>query len=164
MVLKWRHWIKALWYKLWYMYLFSHIEVSKYEDMTVVRPPYLHSGIPIPGWWHLYIEMAPYWLTDKKNKLLKMFSSRSFYEQMHWKFSWWRHQMEIFSSLLALCVGNSPVPGEFPIQRPVTQSFDVFCDLRLNKRLGKQSRRWWFETPSCSLWRHCNVFNKSVSR
>ena len=45
---------------------------------------------------------------------------------------------EIFSALLALCVGNSPVTGEFPTQRPVTQSFDVFSDLRLNKRLSKQ--------------------------
>ena len=39
--------------------------------------------------------------------------------------SWWRHQMETFSALLALCAGNSPVPGEFPTQRPVTRSFDV---------------------------------------
>ena len=45
---------------------------------------------------------------------------------------WWRHQMETFSALLAICAGNSPVPGEFPGQRPVTQSFDVFFDLRLN--------------------------------
>ena len=41
------------------------------------------------------------------------------------------------SALLALCVGNSPVTGEFPPQRPVTRSFDVFFDLRLNKRLSK---------------------------
>ena len=45
--------------------------------------------------------------------------------------------METFSALLALCAGNSPVTGEFPAQRPVTRSFDIFCDLRLNKRLGK---------------------------
>ena len=45
---------------------------------------------------------------------------------------WWRHQMETFSALLAICAGNSPVPGEFPAQRPVTRSFDVFFDLRLN--------------------------------
>ena len=44
------------------------------------------------------------------------------------------HQMEIFSALLALCTGNSPVTGEFPSQRPVTRSFDVFFDLR--KRLS----------------------------
>ena len=49
--------------------------------------------------------------------------------------SWWRHQMETFSVLLAICAGNSPVTGEFPSQRPVTRSFDVFFDLRLNKRL-----------------------------
>ena len=39
--------------------------------------------------------------------------------------------METFSALLALCAGNSPVTGEFPAQRPVTQSIDVFFDLRL---------------------------------
>ena len=43
--------------------------------------------------------------------------------------------METFSASLAICVGNSPVPGEFPTQRPVARSFDVFFDLRLNKRL-----------------------------
>ena len=45
--------------------------------------------------------------------------------------------METISALLAICAGNSSVPGEFPTQRPVTQSFDVFFDLRLNKRLSK---------------------------
>ena len=69
----------------------------------------------------------------------------------------WRHQMETFSALLVLCAGNSPVPGQFPEQRPVTRSFDVFFDLRLNKRLSKQSWGWWFETLSRPLWRHCNV-------
>ena len=44
----------------------------------------------------------------------------------------------------------------FPTQSPVTRSFDVFFDLRLNKRLSKQPWGWWFETPSCSLWRQCN--------
>ena len=41
------------------------------------------------------------------------------------KLSWWRHQMETFSALLAICAGNSSVTGEFPSQRPVTQNFDV---------------------------------------
>ena len=41
--------------------------------------------------------------------------------------TWWRHQMETFSMLLALCVGSSTVPGEFPpAKRPVTRSCDVF--------------------------------------
>ena len=66
----------------------------------------------------------------------------------------WRHQT--FSTLLFVCAGNSPVTGEFPSQRPVMRSFDVFFDLHLNKRLSKQSRRWWFGTPSRPLWRHCN--------
>ena len=73
--------------------------------------------------------------------------------------TWRRHQMETFSALLAICAGNSPVPGEFPAQRPVTRSFDVFFDLRLNKRLSKQSWGWWFETLSRPLWRHRNAFN-----
>ena len=71
--------------------------------------------------------------------------------------SWWHHEMETFSALLAICAGNSPVPSEFPTQRPVTRSFGVFFDLRLNKRLSKKSRGWWFETPSRPLWRHHNV-------
>ena len=50
--------------------------------------------------------------------------------------------METFSALLAICAGN-PIPGEFPAQRPLTRSFDVFFDLRLNKRLSKQSWGWW---------------------
>ena len=70
--------------------------------------------------------------------------------------TWWRHQMETFSALLAICAGNSPAPGEFPPQRPVTRSFDVFFDLRSHKRLSKQWRGWWFETQSCPLWRHRN--------
>ena len=72
--------------------------------------------------------------------------------------------METFSALLVLCTRNSLVTGEFPSQRPVTRSFDVFFDLRLNKRLSKQSRRWWFETPLRSLWRHCNVSSTPCSQ
>ena len=68
----------------------------------------------------------------------------------------WRYQMETFSMLLALCEGIPSVTGGFPSQRPATQSFYVFFDLRLNQRLSKQSISWWFETLSYSLWRHCN--------
>ena len=84
--------------------------------------------------------------------------------------SWWRHQMKTFSALLAICEGNSPVPGEFPAQRPVTRSFDVLFDLRPNKRLSKQWWGWRFETPWHPLWRHCNVlsyllyYNNQLSR
>ena len=41
--------------------------------------------------------------------------------------TWWRHQMETFSVLLAICAGNSPVTGEFPSQRPVTRMFSLIC-------------------------------------
>ena len=62
----------------------------------------------------------------------------------------------IFRVTGPLC-GEFTGPGEFPTQRSVTRSFDLYFDLRLNKRLSKQSRGWWFETLSCSLWRHRNV-------
>ena len=71
--------------------------------------------------------------------------------------TWWRHQMESFPALLALCAGDSPVTGEFPSQMLLRRSFGIFFHLRPNKRLSKQSRRRWFETPSWSLWRHCNA-------
>ena len=61
----------------------------------------------------------------------------------------------IFRVTGPLC-GKFTGPSEFPTQRPVTRSFDVFFDLRLNKQLSKQPWGWWFETPSLSLWRQCN--------
>ena len=71
--------------------------------------------------------------------------------------------METFSAVLALYAGNSPVTGEFPSQRPVTRSFSNFFKQHLDKRLSKQSKRWWFETPPCSFWRHCNGFKGKCS-
>ena len=64
----------------------------------------------------------------------------------------------IFRVTGPLC-GEFTGPGEFPAQRPVTRSFDVFFDLRLNKRLSKQPWGWWFESPPWSLRRHCNAEN-----
>ena len=65
--------------------------------------------------------------------------------------------MEAFCALLVICAGNPPVTGEFPTQRPVKRSFDVFFDLRLNKLLSKRWWGWWFETPSRPVWLHRNV-------
>ena len=56
--------------------------------------------------------------------------------------------------------GEFTGPGEFPTQRPVTRSFDVFFHRRLNKQLSRQPRGWWFETPPWSLWRQCNDIAK----
>ena len=66
----------------------------------------------------------------------------------------WRHQIEPFFRFTGHLCGE--FTGEFPSQRPVTRSFDVFFDLRLNKLFCKQSRRRWFEAASRSLWRHCD--------
>ena len=62
-----------------------------------------------------------------------------------------------------LC-GKFTGPGEFHAQRPVTRSFDVFFDLRPNKRLSKQWWGWWFETLSSPLWRHCNAYSSLALR
>ena len=68
--------------------------------------------------------------------------------------------METLSALLAFYAGISPVICEFPAQRPVTQSFDVFFDLHLSQQLSKQWWRQCFEKPSHSLWRHCDEKKK----
>ena len=62
-------------------------------------------------------------------------------------FPWWRHEMETFCALLALCEGNPPVAGGFASQRPVTRSFDVVYDVHQDKRLIR-----WLETPWCSCY------------
>ena len=97
--------------------------------------------------------------TKKRHQLLCKINHMTLVHshEPHTLSTWWRHQMVTFFALLAICAGNSPVPGEFPTQRPVTRSFDVFFDLRPNKRLRKQSWGWWFETPSRPLSRHRNA-------
>ena len=68
----------------------------------------------------IFVHSAAFW-----HRFLKIY--------FHWMIckSWWRHQMETLSTLLAICAGNSPVTGELPSKRPVTRSFDVFFDLRI---------------------------------
>ena len=99
-----------------------------------------------------FLLLSPeWWSAHPVGKWLTAFQWQIIYNMMTWC-----HQMGTFSAFLAVCAGNSPVPGEFPAQRPVTQNFDVFFDLRLNKRLSKQSWGWWFQTLSRPLWSHCN--------
>ena len=105
--------------------------------------------------WFLVVR-SPYSHDDRIARQSSRYPRCAFWNDVG-QISRWRHHMETFSASLAICVGNSPVPGEFPAQRPVTRNFDVFFDLHLNKRLSKQSRGWWFETPLYPLWRHCNV-------
>ena len=73
---------------------------------------------------------------------------------LQWPDTWWSHQMKPLFALLALCAGNSPVPGEFPSQRPVTRNFDVFFDLRLtngwvNNRNARDLIRHCVHCPAC---------------
>ena len=72
------------------------------------------------------------------------------------------HQMETFPALLALCAENSLVNREFPTQSQwrIAFMFSLIC--AWINGLNKQSWRWWFETPSLSLWRHCNVLALSA--
>ena len=69
--------------------------------------------------------------------------------------SWWRHQMETCSASLAFLRGIH----RSSVNSPHTDQWRRALMFSLNKRLSKQSRRRWFETPSRSLWRHCNVPN-----
>ena len=69
---------------------------------------------------------------------------------------WWLHQMETFSALLTLSVGNPPVTSGFPSHRPVKRSFDAFLICAWTN--GWANKRDAGDTPSCSLGRHCNGF------
>ena len=102
-----------------------------------------------------YLIQCSIWIIDRHEMSDALISTQL--ANCYIGYSWWRHQVDTFSALLAICAGNSPVTGEFPSQRLVTRSFDVFFDLRLNERLRKYSWGWWFETPSRPLWRHFNV-------
>ena len=68
----------------------------------------------------------------------------------------WRHRMETYSALLAICAGNSPVTGEFPAQRPVTRSFDFSFDLLPKNGWVNNPEAGDLRKKSRPLWRHGN--------
>ena len=90
--------------------------------------------------------------------------------------TWWRHQMETFSTLLDICTGNSPVSGEFPTQRPVTWSFDLslIClwinDWVNNREAGDLRRyRAHYDVTVMISGKHyghllCELFKKKMDR
>ena len=115
----------------------------------------IHRGpVNSPHKWPVTRKMFPFddvIMKPMSIRNLLLGSTTGFFQIRQGQFTaWWRHQMKIFSALLALC----EVTGGFTSHKPVTRSFDVFFDL--NKRLSKQSRHWWFESPLRSLWRHYN--------
>ena len=96
------------------------------------------------------------WWTD--SPIHRIIAYKSTMERYHDDVITWKH----FPRYWSFCEGNPVVTGWFLSQRQVTRSFDVFFGLRLNKRLSKQSIRCWFETPSRSLWCHCNISQRFV--
>ena len=118
------------------------------SHLDEIRPRGISSGrhsvqITLSRWFRvaLYVIRMTYYIEHKSSERLTMMTSSN---------------GNIFRVTGPLC-GEFTGPGEFPTQRPVTRSFDVFFDMRLNKRLSKQPWGWWFETLSWSLWRHCNA-------
>ena len=113
--------------------------------------PNLYAFASIPRNLDIMSKVKPQWsFCEQTRSIAAIIHTRA------WRFvlpgmPWWRHQMETFFALLALCAGNSPVTGEFPAQKPVTRSFDVFL-------IPAWINGWWFETPSRPLWRHCNAW------
>ena len=88
-------------------------------------------------------------IVNHQKTVNKQSSCRWFYRQWRshdviviYLWSWWRGN--IFR-----VAGPLTITGEFPSQTPVTRSFDVSFDLRMNKQLSNQSKQR-------SLWRHCN--------
>ena len=74
---------------------------------------------------------------------------------------WYRYQHDDiirWEHSLVICVENSPLTGEFPAQRPVMQSFDIFFDLSSYKRLSKHSWVWRFET----ICAHYNITGRNI--
>ena len=96
----------------------TSLEIAIFQHYLVTTFEYSHQFILFPSWMGL--DCTPnLWVHHRKQKQEDVLQRRR---------SWWRHQMQIFSALLAICAGNSPVTGEFPAQKPVTRSFDVFFD------------------------------------
>ena len=100
----WKHelapllWLRPL--LIWSKNVFKVIMAAKLYFIVLVPCSvrfvlYSHMFIYCPGWCRSTTLM--YFLTNCRLKTVT---------------SWWRHQMETFSALLAICEGNSPVPGE----------------------------------------------------
>ena len=133
---------------------FSKTDVSLFKECSQLAK--MATATSVNGLWALRCDKWQFFQVPSQVSRYVMNNPTSLPLLILYPYAWWRHQMETFSAVVAICAGNSPVPGELPTQRPVTRSFDVFFHLRLNKRLSKQSWGWWFDTPSRPLWRHCN--------
>ena len=102
---------------------------------------------------NIHVMIHTYTLSSIRNFDIIVLHKTAVCDNCSQKSSCTRHPISI--NIIHRC---SYISGEFPSQRPVTRSCDIFFDLRLNKRLSIHSWGWWFETQSGSLWRHCGDF------
>ena len=93
-------------------------------------------------------------LSDKKYELIRSVCSDVMLLKLHMMTSSHGNIFRVTGLLCGEFSGHRWIPRT---QRPDTRSFDIFFDILLNKRLSKKPWGWWFETPSRSLWRQCNV-------
>ena len=71
-------------------------------------------------------------------------------------YSWWRHQ-NIFRVTGPLCVRGATSHRWIPLTK--ASDAELWCFLwSAPEWWSKQLRRRWFETPSRSLWRRCDIF------
>ena len=118
----------------------QYSSIESYNGLTPLRREaimWINDGLIC---WRIIASLGLNELNFLLHKLLTCWNNLSENKYNLYEFhvySWWRHQTETFSVLLALCAGNSQATGEFPSQRPVTRSFDVRFNLHLNKRLSK---------------------------
>ena len=104
------------------------------------------TAIMMSSWhWHTFPKLELFWS-------IKLFSHRG-----NGSYTSWRHQMEAFSALLALCVRKSPVTGEFPSQRVRNTDFDVPL-MKACISCETNSGRPVIWDCMTSMWRHRNAF------
>ena len=133
-----------------YLFVYAHVLVKNLDQFDIFEYMILYFQMPLIGApcfridiFHSFLAISinnNYSMTrcyrwkwhTKYWKISRHFKCRYKGHRCVWEYGtnlsrpWWRHQMETFSALLALCAGNSSVTGEFPPQRPVTQSFGVW--------------------------------------
>ena len=153
-----------------YMYIFQSSSNTAKRIWTPNDPKIVR--VQYDNWTHnLQTEATSPASSFQVHFLHKKRCKPTFHTETHIYWNWTHTVQSMFLSMIMMTSSNENIfrvtgplcgeftgPGEFPAQRRVTRSFDVFFDLRLNKRLSKQPWGWWFETPSWSLWCHCNVF------
>ena len=155
---------RRFWYQSFHMF-FNHDDIIKWKHFPrycsfvqwIHRPPFILC-IARMKWTRRHYD---FYCTNKWLRLSRMVwydvfkGSVLFTHQNLDQTPWWRHQMETFSALLALW-GIHRWPVNSPHKASEAELWCVFY-LCLHKRLSTQSWGWWYETPSRSLWRHCNV-------